>query len=212
MKKERNDKMAFAEALIFAQEEERKRIARDLHDGVGQSLLLIKKQMETSHETTLDNQRMITETLEEVRSISQDLHPFQLEKFGITAAINEVIYKIEHSTELFISKELDNIDKLLSEKAQIHVFRTIQEALNNIVKHSEATAAKVSVKALKNEIVVTIQDNGKGFDHELVIAKSRGLGLRTMQERIASLSGKLKIGNVIPKGTILEFTVPSLKI
>ncbi len=208
MKKDRNDKMAFAEALIYAQEEERKRIARDLHDGVGQSLLLIRKQMETTHETTLDNQRMITETLEEVRSISRDLHPFQLEKLGLTAAINEVIHKIEHSTELFITKEMDNIDGMLSDKAQIHVFRTIQEALNNVMKHSEATAAKVSIKSLPNEIIITVQDNGKGFDLEWAVVKSKSLGLRTMNERIASLGGKLKITPNQPKGTIIELNIP----
>ena len=151
---------------------------------------------------------MITETLEEVRSISRDLHPFQLEKFGLITAIKDVIHKIEHSTELFITTEMDDIDGMLSDKAQIQVYRTIQEALNNVIKHSEATAAKVSIQSLQNDIRMTIQDNGKGFDHEWTVVKSKSLGLRTMYERIASLGGKLKIEKGTPKGTFVEFRIP----
>ena len=208
IRRERNDKIAFAEALIFAQEEERKRIARDLHDGVGQSLLLIKKQLSSTHEVTTENQQLISDTLDEVRSISQDLHPFQLEKFGLTAAVNEVIHKVEKSTDLFVSKEMDNIDKLLDDKSEINLFRTIQESLNNIVKHSEATAAKISIQKQEKNLLIIIQDNGKGFDHELKIVTSKSLGLRTMFERIAAIGGQLKIERGQPKGTKINIQVP----
>ena len=208
IRRERNDRKAFAEALIFAQEEERKRIARDLHDGVGQSLLLIKKQMSSTHEVTVENQQMISDTLEEVRTISRDLHPFQLEKFGLTTSINDVIEKVERSTDLFISKEIINIDESILKKNQIHVFRAIQEALSNIVKHAEATAAKVSIAKKGNDLVIKIMDNGKGYDHELAIINSKSLGLRTMHERISSIGGRLKIERNVPSGTILTFTIP----
>ena len=208
IRKERNDKIAFTEALIFAQEEERKRIARDLHDGVGQSLLLMKKQLVATHEVTQKNHDLITDTLEEVRSISQDLHPFQLEKFGLTTAINEVIQKVEKSTDLFITKEIDTINKLLDDKAEINLYRTIQEAFNNIVKHSEATAAKISIQKVDKSLIINIQDNGKGFDHELAVVTSKSLGLRTMFERITSIGGKLKIENGVTKGTMILIRVP----
>ena len=208
IRKERNDKIAFTEALIYAQEEERKRIARDLHDGVGQSLLLMKKQMITTHEVTQENQDLITDTLEEVRSISQDLHPFQLEKFGLTTAINEVIQKVEKSTNLFITKEIDTIDNLLDEKAEINLYRTIQEAFNNIVKHSEATAAKISIQKVDKSLIINIQDNGKGFDYELAVVTSKSLGLRTMFERITSIGGKLKIEKGVTKGTMILIRIP----
>ena len=208
IRREKNDRKAFAEALIFAQEEERKRIARDLHDGVGQSLLLMKKQMVSTHEVTVENQQMISDTLEEVRTISRDLHPFQLEKFGLTASINDVIGKIERSTELFITKELTNVDSLMLKKNQIHIFRVIQEALSNIVKHAEATAAKVSIVEKGNELIMRIMDNGKGYDHELAVVKSKSLGLRTMHERISSIGGRLKIEQNVPSGTILTFMIP----
>jgi signal transduction histidine kinase len=209
IRRERNDKKAFAEALIYAQEEDRKRIARDLHDGVGQSLLLIKKQLEASHATSMENQRMITDTLEEVRSISRDLHPFQLEKFGLTTTINDMIEKVSHASDIFITKEIDPVDGLLSEKAEINVFRTVQEALSNIVKHAEASAAKVTIRQEAGGISLKIQDNGKGFDHELAVVKSKSLGLRTMYERISSIGGKLKIEKGASKGTVIEIQIPA---
>ena len=206
--KDRNDKKDFAEALIFAQEEERKRIARDLHDGIGQSLLLIKKQIGTTNEKATENQALISETLEEVRSISKDLHPLQLEQFGLTSAITDVVQKVAHSSHLFITTEVDNIDDLLSKKMQIHLFRTIQEAMSNIVKHAEATAAKVSVQSMEKEVIITILDNGKGFDHELAVVTSKSLGLRTMHERISVINGQLKIKQNKPTGTIIEIKIP----
>lgn len=206
--RERKDKIAFTEALLFTQEEERKRIARDLHDGIGQTLLLVKKQMESNTGSSLANQEMITETLEEVRAISRDLHPFQLEKFGLTAALKGVLSKIEHSTDLFISQEIESIDGLLREKADINVFRTVQEAMNNIVKHAQATAAKVTVEVGPSEIRMSIQDNGVGFDLENGKIASKSLGLRTMQERISAIGGKLTIEPGLTKGTVITCKIP----
>ncbi|MDW3646382.1 MAG: tetratricopeptide repeat protein [Bacteroidia bacterium] len=209
IQRERNDKKALAEALLFTQEEERKRIARDLHDGIGQSLLLIKKQLLNNASISAENQHMISETLEEVRSVSRDLHPFQLEKFGLKAALEEAILKVERSSDLFISKELIELDQYLPQAAHIHVFRTVQEALSNIIKHAEATAAKVSAELKDNEVLIQIRDNGKGFDHELEIVTSKSLGLRTMFERISAIGGKLKIekGNN-GKGSNLSISIP----
>ncbi len=211
IKKDRNDKREFAEALIYAQEEERKRIARDLHDGVGQSLLLIKKQMANTSEVTIQNQQMISDTLEEVRSISRDLHPFQLDKFGLTATIEDTILKIEQSTELFISKEIDHIDNALESKSEIHLFRTIQEILSNIVKHAEASATKIIIKNETDNIKVSIQDNGKGFDLELAVVASKSLGIRTMHERISAIGGQLKIERGENNGMRIEAIIPKQK-
>ncbi len=208
VRKERNEKRAFAEALIFAQEEERKRISRDLHDGIGQSLLLLKKQLDNTGANVLENQKLISETLEEVRTISRDLHPFQLEKFGLTLVIQDTVQRIAGSTNIFITKSVDNIDGQLPEKAEIHLFRTIQEALNNIVKHSGATAAQLAVTSKPEEIQVVVQDNGKGFDYELKMVKSKSLGLHTMFERIAAIGGKLKISPGKPGGTVVTMTIP----
>ena len=206
--KDRNAKKAFAEALIFAQEEERKRIARDLHDGVGQSLLLIKKQLDNSKSVTSENQEMIADTLEEVRSISRDLHPYQLDKFGLTNSIENILDKIRSTADIFISSEIDNIDNTIPAKSEIHLYRTIQEAFNNIVKHADASAAKVTIENKQKEVIITIQDNGRGFNHEVAVVKSKSLGLRTMYERISAIDGQLKIENGEPKGTKIKILVP----
>lgn len=211
IRKERNDKKEFSKLLLLTQEEERKRIARDLHDGVGQSLLLIKKQMESTHVTTLENQEMITTTLEEVRSISRDLHPFQLDKFGLTSTIEGMIEKVGKSTELFMTKEIQNIDGSLLKSSEIHLFRTVQESLNNIIKHAEATAAKVIISNEEANIKVTIQDNGKGFDPELTIVKSKSMGFKTMYERIFAIGGKIDIQKGKFKGTVIKMTIPKCK-
>ena len=208
IRKERNDKKAFAEALMHTQEAERKRIAQDLHDGIGQSLLLLKKQLVANQAVSLENQTMISETLDEVRAISRDLHPIQLEKFGLTAAIQEVIQKVESSTKLFVTTEINNIDHIFDSKTNIQVYRAVQEALNNIIKHAQATAARVTIETKADDIVINILDNGKGFDYELAVVKSKSLGLKTMFERLASIGGKMKITSNEPTGTRVVFKIP----
>ncbi|MFK7937682.1 MAG: sensor histidine kinase, partial [Saprospiraceae bacterium] len=205
---DRNDKRAFAEALLLAQDTERKRIARDLHDGVGQSLLLLIKQTERNEIDSNINQKLMMETLEEVRSISRDLHPFKIDKLGLTSAIEDILNRVEQSTDLFLTHELENIDSAIAKKDQIHLYRVVQEAMNNIVKHSGATAAKVTVENLEKSVHITIRDNGKGFDHELAIVKTKSLGLRTMHERITNLNGEFTIKNNEPSGVLLEISVP----
>jgi signal transduction histidine kinase len=207
-RKEKNDKKAFAEALINAQEEERKRIARDLHDGVGQSLLFMKKQMVSQHEVTVENQQLISHTLEEVRAISRDLHPFQLEMFGLKSALQSVILNVEKSSDIFVSNQLINEVDDLPSRSKIQVFRAVQEAFNNIMKHSKASAAKLSISDLGPYLEITIQDNGIGFDYDVIKSTANSLGLRTIKERMDSIKGKLTIQNNEPSGTILSFKIP----
>lgn len=207
-KKEKNDKKAFAEALINAQEEERKRIARDLHDGVGQSLLFMKKQMVSQHEVTVENQQLISQTLEEVRAISRDLHPFQLEKFGLKSALQSVILNVEKSSNIFVSNLLINEVDDLPSRSKIQVFRAVQEAFNNIMKHSKASAAKLSISDLGIYLEITIQDNGIGFDSDVIKSPTNSLGLRTIKECMDSIKGKFTIQKNEPSGTILTFKVP----
>ena len=211
-KEDLRNKELFTQALINAQEGERKRIARDLHDGVGQSLLLIKKQMERATATTEENQKLVAETLAEVRSISQDLHPFQLDKFGLSSAIEETLNKVQQTNEIFVSKEIDIIDKdILSESQEINLYRTIQEAISNVIKHAEASAIKVTVQNQMDQISVKIQDNGKGFDHDLSLLKMNSLGLKTMNERIQNIGGTFKITVGVNGGTDISINIPLKK-
>ncbi len=97
---------------------------------------------------------------------------------------------------------------MLTAKSEIHLYRTIQEALSNIVKHAEATAAKINIKNEANQIAVRIQDNGKGFDLELAVVTSKSLGIRTMHERISAIGGELKISKGENGGTDLTIVIP----
>lgn len=208
-RRERNQKAAFSEALIDAQEDERKRIASDLHDGIGQSLLVIKRQLDANHNSTIENRAMIASTLDEVRSISRDLHPVLLEKFGITATLKDTTERIAAmAPEVFVSSEIADIDGQLTPKAEVQLYRTIQEALSNIIKHAGATAAKITVKKEAKTIDVLIQDNGKGFDYELAVARSKSLGLRTMFERITTTGGKFRIKSNLETGTEINLSLP----
>lgn len=208
LRKERNEKQAFAEALINAQEEEKKRIARDLHDSVGQSLVLLKKEIDKIQNTSLTNRKLIAETLQEVRSISRDLHPFQLEKFGLTIAIKEILKKTEQSTTIFISHDIQNIDNLLSPKAEINLYRTIQESISNIIKHANATGVKLSIRKAEKNIYVKVQDNGQGFNFAEAKDRRQSLGLKTMFERINSIGGQLDFEAGQPQGTVIRIKVP----
>lgn len=208
IKRESNDKKEFAEALMYAQEEERKRIARDLHDGIGQSLLMIQKQLEQNRDVGMENKNLISHTLEEVRTISRELHPFQLEKFGLKVSLENMLERISTMSEIFVTKDIELGELKLSDKVELNIYRVIQEAINNIVKHSGASAAKLIMHLEKNNLNVKILDNGKGFDQELTYVKSKSLGLRTMKERVENIEGLFKIYSNEPQGTVVEFSIP----
>ena len=120
----------FSQNLINAQEEERTRVARELHDSVGQKLMLLSKQTKK-----IGNPEMVSlagSTLDELRTISKGLHPATLDKFGVTAAIVSMINEVDANTNIFFTNEIENIDNLLSKEASLHFFRILQEILNNL--------------------------------------------------------------------------------
>jgi signal transduction histidine kinase len=199
---------AYADALINAQEEERKSIARDLHDGIGQSLLLLKKKLERSTGFTTEHHQMIADALNEVRALSRDLYPMQLENLGLTSAIESMAQKIEDSTDLIITCEMDRIDHLLEPKAEMHVFRTVQEALNNIIKHAHASAAKICIKVVADKIQIDIMDNGVGICADVTLRTTHSMGMRTMAERVAAMGGKLNFETGPVNGLQVRISIP----
>jgi len=164
--------------------------------------------MTATNTSVEENQKLINETLEEVRSISRDLHPFQLQKFGLTAAIEGTIDKVSNSTNIFMTRDIANIDNLFTNKGEIHLYRAIQEALSNIVKHAKASAAMVSISLQDKHVDIQIKDNGIGFDVEKKEKTFNSLGLKTMSERILALGGAFVIEKGIPKGTSVRIRLP----
>lgn len=196
----------FSQKLLVSQEEERIRISKDLHDGVGQQLLVLKNRILSFGDE--ETKKLVDSTIEEVRAISRDLHPFQLQEMGITKAIEVTLNQIDENTPLFISSEIDNIDKVFSKEDEVNIFRIIQESMSNVVKHAKAEASKVSVKKFPQSITISIRDNGVGFDYSEKYGDPTSLGLKTLLERTKFLNGQMKVTSKRDNGTLLEFQFP----
>jgi signal transduction histidine kinase len=196
----------FSQKLIVSQENERIRISNDLHDGIGQQLLLIKNKLVRSND---DNVKLMVENaIDEIRTISRDLHPFQLQELGITKAIEYALVNIDENTNLFISSEIDNIDNIFSPEHEVNIYRIVQESLTNVIKHAEAEAIKVSIMKLNKLIIITIKDNGVGFDFQEKFKNLKSLGLKTLLERTKFLDGQMKVQSSINHSTLLEYQFP----
>ena len=198
----------FSQELLVSQENERKRVSKDLHDGIGQRLLLIKNKLLANGDD--DTKWMVDNAIDEVRAISRALHPFQLQEMGITRAIEHTLTQIDENTTLFISSEIDNIDNIFTPEQEVNIYRIVQESLNNILKHAKAEASKVSVKKIRNIISISIKDNGVGFDFSERYQDIKSLGLKTLLERTKFLNGQMKIQSKRGDGTLIEFKFPAI--
>lgn len=196
----------FSQKLIVSQEEERMRISKDLHDGLGQRLLVIKNKLIASGDAETKN--LVDDSIEEVRTISRDLHPFQLQEMGITKALEFTITQIDENTSLFISSDIDNIDNLFNKEAEVNIYRIVQESLSNVLKHARAEASKVSVKKMTNFVIISVKDNGVGFDFPEKFQNVKSLGLKTLLERTKVLNGNMKVESIPNSGTTLQFQFP----
>ncbi len=202
-------KETFAKQLLNAQENERQRVAKDLHDSVGQNILFIKNQLlsQTRNETQL--MKTVDSALEEVRNISKNLYPNQLEKYGLTAAVDSLAEQVQAASGIFVSSDMQGIDETLNKNVQINFYRIIQEFVNNSIKHAKATAIRITTELSDSEIKLIVQDNGIGFDKSILEQKANtSFGLLNMEERIKMLKGKLDIESEIGKGTKSIFTIP----
>lgn len=217
LKQEKEIQNKFSALLIESQEKERKRLSGELHDSLGQNLLVIKNQLdlyrkdETRDEEDLDKIcSIIKESITEVKSISSDLHPHQLERLGLMKALKSMINKVSDSCGIEITAYLEETGSCIGKENEINVFRIIQESLNNIVKHSGAQKALVSIRKSANGIEIIVEDFGKGYDindRELANKLNEGLGLKSIKERVRLLEGILSVESVPGKGTKLKITV-----
>lgn len=216
----------FSRRLIESQESERKRIAAELHDGLGQSLVIIKNRALLSLTEPEDHNRAIeqieeiaeaaTHAILETREIAYNLRPFHIDRLGLTSAIGAMVNRAGNNSLRF-TMELDSIDGLLMPEQEIGFYRIVQESLNNIIKHSEASEASVVVKwhgrygtLIDQRIELTIQDNGKGFSPGAQVDPNQrgGFGLLGLNERARILGGTLTITSAPHRGTTIHLQLP----
>ena len=149
--------------------------------------------------------------IEEMRSISRVLHPFQLEDIGISRALENLIQQLdENYRELYIFGDIDNIQSVLNPNQEVNVFRIVQECLSNIIKHAKADSAKVILVKKEERIVISIKDNGVGFDFSEKYNDFKSLGLKTIKERVKFLKGTLKIDSIKNEGTTFTIQFPTI--
>jgi len=202
LEQERERSQAFTQ-LLFAQiEEERRRIATDLHDSVSHSILALKNNLyEQPH---LGGR--FDELIAEIRGISRNLHPIMLAKVGLRVSVEQLVERIQHSDELFITASIAYAAQLPLEK-ELQVYRIIQEGLNNILKYAHARAAKVTLVVHEASLLVEIKDNGIGFEVKKTIAGGNAFGLSSIVERSKALGGSAHIQSA-PTGTRISVTIP----
>lgn len=195
----------FSQELINTQEVERTRIAKDLHDGVGQQITLIKMKAQNTHQTEISG--LAHNALEEVRSISRDLYPVTLAKLGLTDSIEQLLLDLDEQTDLFVSVEIDDVNTNFDEIQSLNFYRFIQESVNNVLKHAQAKTLVVNIFKQSDGIKILIKDNGNGFEVDDKIAQN-SLGLKTMEERISMLKGSFAIKSKKTEGTSILVQIP----
>ncbi|MFU2014580.1 PAS domain S-box protein [Peribacillus butanolivorans] len=195
--------------IIDVQEDERKRLSRELHDGIGQNLYshlitINRLQTEMSH-PLLDQMRdEATEIIEELRHLSWELRPSVLDDLGLFPAIRS--YLVRFSEHHHIKIHFDcYLNCRLNTNKEITIYRVIQEALTNIRKYAQTEEATVTIREIDDEIRVVIEDEGKGFDLKKV---TRGVGLFSMEERAKAAGGNLSLYSVEEKGTKVFLEIP----
>jgi ligand-binding sensor domain-containing protein/signal transduction histidine kinase len=209
---------AFSRRLIESQEQERKRIAGELHDSIGQNLLVIKNRALMALSAAEDAERArkqlneisatASQSIEEVREIAYDLHPYQLDRLGLTKAIEEMLKRVSGATGIAISAFIEPMEGVFSKELEINLFRIVQESLNNIVKHSGASEAIVTIRKELPLVRVSIYDNGRGFSTDLQgDGTSPGLGLKGIAERVRILGGRYAINSVPGEGTTVTIVL-----
>ena len=204
-KKEKEQQEKFSQDLLQSQEEERTRIARELHDSVGQQLTLIKRKSQNLEQEEIT--KMTNNALEEVRSISRGLYPALLKELGLTESIEQLVNEYDEQTNLFFLMDIENVNHHFTEITSLNYYRLIQECLTNIVKHAKAKSVIVTIKREEDSIITLISDNGKGFDVN-ESKKKNSLGLKTIFERIKIMNGNISIDSKLNNGTSFLFSIP----
>ncbi len=208
--------------IIEAQEFERHRISKEIHDDLGQSLATLKMLIQSSvlpeylgpptNRKAYDRVlAYLDEIIDKTRGIATSLRPKVLETMGLTRAIKKLVFDFRKKQGLTIRAQIGDLDDLGFHGETVHLYRIIQEALANLLHHAEATEVEIICRRGRQQLAVTIVDNGKGFQPEEIGADREGFsghGLSTMQERARLLGGTCMIESAPTRGTTIRLVVP----
>jgi PAS domain S-box-containing protein len=206
---------AIYNAVIQAEEKERSRIAKDLHDGLGPILATLKMYLEfLSEKSRVDEHPDILglsvssagEAINTLKSISNNLSPHLLEAFGLAAAVNSFVERIKRISTIKFHVDT-NINERLSSVFEISIYRVITECINNSLKHSSASEISIGLNIMENMLSLVYTDNGKGFDVKKVLEGRSGMGLYNMRNRINKLGGKINFQSIPNEKTEISIEV-----
>ncbi len=203
LKKEKQLKTMFTKQLLENTEDERKRIANDLHDGISHELLGLKSE---TKEGFADLNIKIDGIINEIRQISRNLHPAMFDRVGLVFSIKQLAEYLELKNQFMITTDLV-YNKTLSPENELQLYRIVQESLNNILKYADAHAAKITLKHDANSLILEIRDNGKGFDVTEKLNGKSSFGLHSIIERSNIVGGKAHISSD-DSGTTVLVTIP----
>jgi signal transduction histidine kinase len=217
MQQAQRAQQAFSRQLIESQEGERQRIAAELHDSLGQNLLVVRNQAllgalsqqdETARRHFTEIGQTVAQTLEETRTIAYNLRPHHLDQLGLTTTIRAMIDKVADTSAIAIGSDLDDIDGVFPPADEITVYRILQESLNNVVKHAGASEAHVAIRSREHDVEITIRDNGRGFVAGAPTpGATGGFGLKGLAERVLMLEGTHTIESSAGRGTTVTVRI-----
>jgi len=219
LEKEKAVQAEFSIRLNESQERERKRIAGELHDGLGQELLTIKNSLARCESSVKPGSDLVREiggltdavqrTIQSVREISADLHPHMLDRLGLTRTLEATLRRCADASGMTIRSNLESIDGVFRPPEEINIYRIVQEGVNNVLKHSHASECTVSIRRDGTYCEIGIDDDGCGFvaAREALPAVG-GFGLSNMAERVRLLKGRMTVTSTPGKGTKLRFRIP----
>jgi signal transduction histidine kinase len=207
----------FTVQLLQAEEQERQHLAAELHDGLGQNLSVIKNKAYWAltqngvgapmREALTTISQAATQAIDEVRQLVRNLHPLQLQQRGLSDSLQNLVEAVAQSSAVHFEWRIENVDEVLSGDAATHLYRIVQEALNNLVTHSGATSATLHLERDIHCIRLRVTDDGAGFDPDHP-SPHAGYGLTSMTQRARMLGGGLQIESAPGSGTRLVLELP----
>jgi signal transduction histidine kinase len=196
-------------SMIDGQEKERQRLSRELHDSLGQMLIALKLKYLSENDENSSNEllKLIDQTIEETRRLSNDLKPAELDEFGLSSALERLCNTAESISKLKIHLNIDGLPSHMSRKLQTYIYRIVQEGIHNIIKHAAADNAEIIFQTMDEVLIIIIKDNGKGMSVKPINCNTHH-GIKNMEDRASILGGNIGIKSSENSGTKLIINLP----